>query len=536
MPPLLTRSTSFVYDVLGLTPAQRTDFYRTLTHDQMVGLLQVAQRDLGTRYGLWADDPVGFIEQVLAGFMWSKQKEICRAVEAHQRTVVPACHGPGKTHTAGRLVAWFVSVHPPDEVQVITTAPLFRQVKMLLWPHIHKVHASAGLPGELDQVQWKMPGLELPVAYGFSPSDYDEDAVQGIHKEHLLVIVDEAGGISHTLGNAFESIMTGGHTRILAIGNPPTDDEGSWFEERTESELWETIRIAWEDTPNFTGEPIPDKMRAQLIDQQWVNDQIIEFGPDSTFVTARVSALFPHGSTNKTIPFGWIEAAVDNDTPEPSTWVRLGIDSASDGGDEFAIARAVGNVVSIVHNSSGPQNANPTDVAGKALEQIRDAETIRQRLGETRRVRVKVDSIGVGWAVAGLLRAWGKEGVHDAEIVDVDVSERARDHDRFYNKRAEMWWAGREAVMPVLADVSRGTSAGPPRVRLEVDKRTQAQLNAPKYGHDTQGRVKIEKKDEIKRRGLGSPDRAEGVLLALYEPEGWEARISSASRLASRRI
>lgn len=523
------------FDLLGLKPAQRHEFLATLTTTERRQLLTGVRRDLGTPYGLWQDDPAGFCDQILGVSLWSKQRAIARSVEENERTNVPACHAPGKTFTAAMLVCWFICAHDPGTVEVVTTAPRMRQVKMLLWPHIHKVHASAGLPGELTQVQWKMPGMQLPVAYGFSAAEYDEDAVQGIHKEHLLIVVDEAGGIGHTLGRGLESITTGAHTRLLAIGNPPTDEEGSWFEERESSELWNTIRIGWEDTPNHTGEEVKPEIAAQLISLKWVNDQIAEFGPDSSFVEARVHARFPHGSTNKTIPFSWIEAAMENETPDRSTWVRLGVDSAADGGDEFAIARAIGNTVDMVHSSSGPQNANPTDVAGKALEAIHEAERIRLELGEPEPVRVKVDAIGVGWAVAGLLRAWGKEGVHNAVIVDCVVSETANNAKKFHNKRAEMWWAGREAMRPRPADPVSGLEARPPQIRLgtdeHFDKRCAAQLNAPTFGHDTQGRVQIEKKTDIKKRGLGSPDRAEAILLAIYEPEVAEPARSNAGLL-----
>lgn len=545
MAPPLTASTTFVYDVLGLPLGERNKLYKAMPDDQFQGLIQCAHRDLGTPYGLWADDPVGFWRMVLGGFPWSKQIELAASVESEVRTVAPASHSVGKTFCAAQLACWFGCVHPPDSVRIITTAPKFRQVKHLLWPHMHTTHARAGLPGEMDQVQWKMPGVKSPIAYGFSASDYDEDAVQGIHAEHLLIIVDEAGGISHTLGKAMESITSGAHTRLLAIGNPPTDEEGSWFEERTQSPLWNTVRIAWEDTPNYvrrdkdgnvveqSHEHVPEAIKRNLVDERWVNDQVSEFGPESTFVEARVHARFPHGSSNKTIPWAWVEAATENLDPHESTWIRLGVDVASDGGDEFVVARATGNHVQIVHNSSGAQNADAIAVAGRALEEIHVAERIRESLGEERPVRVKIDSIGVGWGVYSLLTAWGKEGVHKAQIVECDVSENANDQDRFANKRAEMWWAGREACRP-----TREGPGGilienePPVIRLDVDKRTSAQLNAPTYGHDTRGRIKIEQKKDIKKRGLGSPDRAEAVLLAIYEPKPSAAGRSYGKQIA----
>ena len=58
------------------------------------------------------------------------------------------------------------------------------------------------------------------------------------------------------------------------------------------------------------------------------------------------------------------------------------------------------------------------------------------------------------------------------------------------------------------------------QVRLDVDRRTIAQLSSPLYSADSSGRIVIESKREIKRRSGTSPDRAEAVLLALYEPPG----------------
>ena len=76
---------------------------------------------------------------------------------------------------------------------------------------------------------------------------------------------------------------------------------------------------------------------------------------------------------------------------------------------------------------------------------------------------VKIDAIGVGWGVGSLLELWGREGLHGARIVGVNVAERAVDVGRFRNQRAEMWWNGRVLLEP---DVD-----GFQVVRLDVDRR-----------------------------------------------------------------
>jgi hypothetical protein len=198
-------------------------------------------------------------------------------------------------------------------------------------------------------------------------------------------------------------------------------------------------------------------------------------------------------------------------------WIRLGVDVAAGGGDEFVITRAVGDLLTVRHTSSGGENVNAVDVAGKVLVQIKAAELLRKALGTDAKIRVKIDGIGVGWGVASTLIAWGAEGIHDAEIVPVIVSESTyREEDegatmRPYRKRDELWLTGR-ALMQPRRDTGRGA------LRLRVDKRTAAQLSAPMYGTNSGGRTVIETKDHMKTRGLNSPDRAEALLLAVYEP------------------
>ena len=455
---------------------------------------------------------MGFVTEGLRESVWSKQVEILNSVRDNKRTAVPACHSPGKSHIAARAVAWWVSVHPADTVRVVTTATTFRQVRGILWPHIRRLHATHHLPGEVLTTEWKID--DIVIADGFSAADHNEAAVQGIHAENLLIVVDEAGGISQTIGNAIEALMTGGHTRLLLLGNPPTDQIGSWFERACRSDLYNVIPIDAYSTPNFTGEVV-GAWAKNLVDPTWVNDVISEFGEESPFVQARIHARFPRTTTNVTIPIDWLEAAV----VEEPVWegrVRLGVDVAADGGDEFVVARADGLCSHIVHNSTN--NDNAVAVAGIVLDHIHRAQKDHADRGVRERVRVKVDSIGVGWGVVSLLKEWGKENRHDADIIAVNVAERAYENEKFANQRAEMWWNLRTLLQP--------SPDGGQDVTLAVDRKVIAQLTAPTYRANSSGRIQIEAKADMKRRGVSSPDRAEALLLALFEPPTHEYSIA----------
>ena len=486
----------------NLPDEERLRILGELSPEELVVLYREAEL---RPYARWARDPVGFVTEALSEDVWSKQVEILESVRDFRRTAVPACHAPGKSHIAARAIAWWVAVHPPETVRVVTTATTFRQVRGILWPHIRRLVNDHGLPGEVLTTEWKIN--DTIVADGFSPADHNESAVQGIHAENLLIVVDEAGGISNTIGQALEALMTGGNTRLLLLGNPPTDRIGSWFERACNSDLYNTIPIPASATPNFTGE-VTGPWARNLVDKRWVEEVTRAFGADSPFVQARVHARFPRTVASAVIPIDWVEAALDLESDEGP--IRLGVDVAADGGDEFVIAEIDGMTGRITHASRG--NTSPVEVAGRVLEAIRDAENRHAERGIKEPVRVKVDAIGVGWGVAGLLSEWGTEGRHGAEIVAVNVAQAAYDREQFVNQRAEMWWTMREVLQP--------TEDGEQELALEIDHRTVQQLAAPSYRSNSTGRILIESKVDMSKRGVGSPDRAEALLLALFEPPG----------------
>jgi hypothetical protein len=357
--------------------------------------------------------------------------------------------------------------------------------------------------------------------------------------------------MSHVIGRNLRGALVGTNTRMLAIGNPPTDDEGSWFEGLCSNPEAVVIPISAYSTPDFTGERAPQcrscppemaahSLASHLVDRPWVKEAIDDNGPDSNYVTAKVHARFPQGGPDRCIPSAWIENASESAEPdiEPGTsarlcdlgmpdepdpwvvamgaWVRLGVDVAADGGDTFAISRLVGDCATIEHRSAGPANANAVHVAGVVLAQIRRAEVLRRRLGTAAKVRVKVDGIGVGWGVVGILKAWATEGMHDAEIIAVIVSEGTNREPesatlRPYRQRDELWLAGRALLQP-------SPSFPDGQIRLRCGGKVAAQLRAPSMSTNMTGFTVVESKKSMKKRGLRSPDEAEAVLLAAYEP------------------
>ncbi|MGX1268034.1 hypothetical protein [Streptomyces phaeoluteigriseus] len=357
------------------------------------------------------------------------------------------------------------------------------------------------------------------------------------------------------IGNGTNNLLTG-DARMLAIGNPAMDDPRSWFEglceegDDPEEPTTVTIPIATFDSPAITGERVPycndcpdgvppHSLAIHLPDQEWVDRTIREYGPDHPYVIAKVHARFPKGGGGLTIPVTWVEAAQTSDDPtgpgwrricdlgieketathtvKEGAWVRLGVDVAADGGDEFVISRIVGDVIETRYHSSGTINDDQVLLAEKVLEEIAAAQFLADALGSPHAVRVKVDQNGIGHGVVSMLKRWADTGRHQAQIVGVMVSELPEQDDpgaqmRPYRKRDEMWLATRGLLQP---DPSTGLG----RLRLRVDRQTGIQLSTPRLGSNSAGYSVVESKKAMKQRGMKSPDRADAALLTVYEPE-----------------
>jgi hypothetical protein len=108
---------------------------------------------------------------------------------------------------------------------------------------------------------------------------------------------------------------------------------------------------------------------------------------------------------------------------------------------------------------------------------------------------VLVDAVGIGFHVATHLADLGYE------VYAFNAGAAPVDAEHFVNAKAEAYWSLREWL-------ERRSING------LTDEEMQAQLAGVRYRHTAAGRVEIERKDEAKKRGQSSPDRAEALVMA----------------------
>jgi hypothetical protein len=466
---------------------------------------RLRERQRAKGYDLYVDDPVGFITDILDERPWSIQARIAESVRDNPQTAVPSCFGSGKDWIAARLVCWWVSTGGI----AITTADTYRQVRDILWRELRKAHARGGLPGNIPAVEsrWEIPGTGA-WAVGIKPDDYNPEGFQGIHGSKVLVVIDEANGVGPDLWDATKGLVVNEQSRILAIGNPH-EPQGPFFE-ACRGKTWHIIHISVFDTPNFTGEPVPDKAQAELVSPFWLEQRRAEGLEGTPWWQAKVLGQFPDTASNAIVPLAWVEAArVRPHIPDAREWA--GLDVARFGSDDSVLIEGSGNgpeTVTVVHGQDTMQ------VAGMGMAYL-----------HARRGSLAVDVIGVGGGVVDRIREQLRAYDNPpGQLLAVNVAESPdHDPDLLVNLRAQVWWDVRRQLDPNSSDEPLSFA----RLDEQTYARLRAELTAPTYRMTSSGKVQIESKEELKARGLPSPDAADAFCLALYARSRARRRVSS---------
>lgn len=419
-----------------------------------------------------------------------------------------ACHSSGKTFAAALAVIWFVTRYP-DGI-VITTAPTWTQVEKLLWGYIKQaLHRSRiQYPVEPNLTEWNLGDGN----YAIGLSTNEADRFSGFHAKRMLIILDEAPGVRPQVWEAIEGIRSGGIVTVLTLGNPVIAS-GPFYESHTsQRHSWATSTISAFDTPNLSNligrkklngasdaelverllsglseDDLDVNIRPYLVSRRWVWEKWDEWGANGNPLwDARVMGRFPKQSTDALLPLAWVEMAAARDTMfKKKANVKIGIDVAGPGEAETVMYIVDGDNIAGIHAFNDP------DPRGKVLNVLRE--------WKHRKPQVNCDSVGLGHYFTEHIRD------HGFNVVAVNVGERPRDKDQYYNLKAELYWGLRERF-------EEGVVNG------VLDEKTISQLTSIKYKHDSRGRVVVESKDDMLKRGVRSPDRAEALMLA-YAPE-----------------
>lgn len=430
--------------------------------------------------------PALFAQEVLGAKPTEQQWEASRSIVEKRRVSIRSGHGTGKSTFMAWAVLWFLACYFPAKVPC--TAPTGHQLSDVLWSEIAKWHRKMAerFPALAEQFErtseeFRMksnPQESFAVARTSRPER--PEALQGFHSEHILFLIDEASGVADNVFEVAEGALSTDGAYVLMAANP-TRQSGYFFDSHHK------MRSAWAAL-HWDGEASPN------VSKQYVENMAKKYGRQSPVFKVRVKGDFV-AAPDGVISLELCEAAKTREVlVNGSAQVVWGVDVARFGDDSSALAKRKGN----------HQLEPVREWWGKDTMQL--AGLIKAEWDATpqnmRPAVINVDVIGIGAGVVDRLKEL------NLPVVGVNVSESPAVNnrsDRQFNRlRDELWWKSREWLE------ARDC-------RFADDDETVGELTTPTYSILSNGLIKVEGKDEMRARGVKSPNRADAWNLTFAE-------------------
>jgi hypothetical protein len=389
---------------------------------------------------------------------------------------IRAAHDQGKTALMA-WVHWFhmctrypckipVAANTEDQLRDVTWSEIMKWGRMLPEPIRERYDIG------LEHIRLKATPEEC-FSTGRTANKSNPEALQGFHSPNLLFLLEEASGMPDIVFEIASGAMSSRGARALMIANP-TKSQGYFARAFTVNRArWHSLHWPWRLNP-WSDPGYPESMAA-------------EYGEHSNVYKVRVLGDFPTSEDNAVISIEMIEAAIARDVlPTMGRSMVWGLDIARFGDDRCALVKRRGNTVA--HPAKVWRHRDLMETAGIVYREYLETPD------KDKPSCINADVIGVGAGVVDRLRELG------VPVFGVNVGEASTEPERFMRLRDELWWKGRDWLnardCKMLDD--------PPLV---------ADLVGPTYKLASSGKVQVESKDEMKKRGLKSPDVGDAFLL-----------------------
>lgn len=403
-----------------------------------------------------------------------------KALETAIQEAVASGHGIGKS----ALVAWFIlwGISTFEDTKGVVTANTETQLKTKTWAEVSKWH------GLMINKHWftftatalfsKDPKHQKTWRFDMVPwSERNTEAFAGLHNEgkRVMLIFDEASAIPDAIWEVAEGALTDEDTEIiwLAFGNP-TRNTGRF------RECFRRFKHRWRHR-QIDSRTVEGTNKKQIA--EWEEDH----GENSDFFKIRVRGMFPNISAKQFISTGLVDAAYGKHLRQEQYDFApkiITVDPAWSGDDDLVIAMRQGLHFQILDVM--PKNDNDVAVANKVarFEDDHAADAVFIDLGYGTGIKSAGDSMGREWLLVGFNDKSFDEGC--------------------LNKRAEMWNETRKWLL----------SGG----AIPEDQELYQDLIGPETVPRADGKIQLEPKESMKKRGLPSPNKGDSLALSFAFP------------------
>jgi len=438
--------------------------------------------DIGAAQDAWLDDPTLFVEKILGVTPDPWQQQVMEAVARGDRGVsIRSGHGVGKTACLSWMALWWITVH--WDAKCVISAPTSAQLHDAFLPEM-KAWLKESPPEFQAMFNVKQDRIELEAAperqiiTARTSRAETPDALQGIHAGHVLLIVDEASGVPEQVYEAAAGSMSSEHAVMVLCGNP-VRNTGYFYDTFGKlADRWTNFHVSCIDSGR--------------VSEEYVEECRMRYGEESNTFRIRVLGDFPRGDDDTVISAELVESAINRDVEAtkfgPIIW---GLDVARFGSDASVLCKRKGNA--ITDSLRMWRNLDIMQLCGAVMAEFEAADE--------KPTEICVDSIGIGAGAVDRLRELG------LPAFGINVSESPALGQQYLNLRAELWYKVRNWL--------EGRD-----VRLPRDERLRNELTTVRFNYTSSGKVKIESKSELKKRGLASPDCADALCLTFSSDAG----------------
>ncbi|RJX40884.1 terminase B [Paenibacillus pinisoli] len=454
--------------------------------------------DIAQLLELYWDDPVAFGEDMLGFEPDEWQRAVMMDVALYRLTSVRSGQGVGKTGLEASLIIWYLCCRP--NCRVVCTAPTKQQLNDVLWAEVAKWLETSMVKNLLKWTKTKvyMIGHEKRW-FATARTATKPENMQGFHEDYMLFIVDEASGVADPIMEAIMGTLTGDENKLLMCGNP-TRTSGVFYDSHNR------------DRGRFRTHKV-DSRTSNRTSKENIQMLIDKYGAESDVVRVRVYGEFPKAEADAFIALELAEMAAGANIDPTGDVLHLGVDVARFGDDETVIAPRIGMKVFKLkcHNK---QDTMVT--AGWVIALARD---MIRKYSQLRNVEIKVDDSGVGGGVTDRLNeVIREEGLKGWRVTPINNGSKPthKEEEHYENRGTETWADLRDLLQESFSKHIQGQ---PVSLELPNDERLVTQLTQRKYRMTSKGKIALERKEDMKKRGLDSPDRADAVVLAFAQPE-----------------
>ena len=489
----------------------------------------------GRKLAAWFANPLQFVEEALnakptnqqreALEVWGKllmaknrqfEKKHLSTEEAEFASKVGMSIHSGHTTGKDALASWLIihfllTTYYP---KIICTAPTDAQLRSILWSELHKWLRGSILNDlvlhQAEKIFLKEVGSKewfaIPRTVSTNSSEDEQaETLAGFNAPYKLVVVDEASGCSDPIFRPLEGGLGGRINVVLMIGNctrshgffhdshygsirdVKTDSagafdigEGAMVKKAVTTHRGEWIALRW------------NAEESENVNQAHVQRMLRKYGKESNAYRVRVLGLPPTASPDSLVQWDWLLAATQRDLDfTPDDPLAVGIDVARYGDDSTVVTGCRGMVTTCIEEHHNLSGTGAADWAQAIIHEQQDLVEVP--------VGVGVDIIGVGASVYDQLERYSNIGM----LYPVNVSESPSNDTRFDKLRDEILWRVREEFQHGL-------------VKIPDKAEFMNECNTIKWTIMPSGKIKVESKKDMKKRGLSSPNFLDSYAIARH--------------------